>query len=84
MGETVMGIVVHSGRLRWEMARRGWSAAELARHAGVTAPTVGSALAGRAITSGTFMRIAQALALAPVIDIADTLLMSDPRDREID
>lgn len=83
MGGASMNIVVHPGRLRLEMARRGWDGSTLAREAGVSAPTVGAALSGRPITPQSLTRIAQALARVPVVDVIDSLLMNDVDDRGI-
>ncbi len=72
-----MNVVIHPGRLRQEMARRGWNASDLAREASLSPPTVSAALAGRAIAPKSLFRIAEALVRAPTIDVVDVLLMSD-------
>jgi len=69
-----MGVVVHPGRLRHELARRGWSATDLAREAGVSPPTVSAALAGRAISARSVGLMAQALMRVPALDVIDALI----------
>ncbi len=56
-----MSVVVATGRLRHELALRGWGNSDLARVAGISAPTVTAALAGKPIAPGTFRKIAIAL-----------------------
>lgn len=70
-----MGVVVHPGRLRQELVRRGWSATDLAREAGVSRPTVGAALAGRPIAARSLGLLAQALARVPAVEIIDDLIL---------
>ncbi|MHB1500177.1 MAG: helix-turn-helix domain-containing protein [Candidatus Dormibacteria bacterium] len=57
-----MSVVLAADRLRFELARRGWGNADLARAARVSAPTVTAALSGRPVAPRTLMRIAVALA----------------------
>lgn len=73
-----MGVVVHPGRLRHELARRGWSATDLAREAGVSRPTVGAALAGRPIAARSLGLMATALSRTPVIEVVDALMLGQP------
>jgi transcriptional regulator with XRE-family HTH domain len=75
-----VSIAVHPGRLRNELARRGWSAADLARNAGVSAPTVSAALAGRAISAQSLQKLAVALMRAPTLDVIDKLILMSPDD----
>jgi len=42
-----VSVVVHAGRLRFEMVRRGWSVSDLARESRLSAATISAALAGR-------------------------------------
>jgi hypothetical protein len=42
-----MGVMIRPPRLRLELARRGWANVDLARAAGISAPTVSAAMAGR-------------------------------------
>ena len=72
-----MGVTVHPGRLRQELARRGWSAADLARHSGVSHPTISAALAGRPIAARSLGRVASALQAAPPVDAIDRLLLGN-------
>ena len=60
-----MGVVVQSANLRTEMARRGWSAADLARQSGISAPTISAALAGRPIANRSLLLIATCLEESP-------------------
>ncbi len=69
-----MGVVVQSANLRTEMARRGWSAADLARQSGVSAPTISAALAGRAIAARSLAMIADCLDRSPPIGAIDALI----------
>ena len=75
-----MSVTVHPGRLRQELARRGWSAADLARHAGLSHPTVGAALAGRPIAAASLACVARALGEAPPIEAIDRLLFAPERE----
>jgi len=79
-----MSVVVHRGRLRQEMARRGWSAADLARESELSEATVCSALAGRAIAPRSLSLIAQALSRVPAIEIIDVLVLGKPENRELE
>jgi transcriptional regulator with XRE-family HTH domain len=72
-----MGVVVHTGRLKLEMARRAWSATDLARESGVSRPTISAALAGRAVSPRSVGLIARALARVPAEPVIDTLLLGD-------
>lgn len=74
-----MGVVVHPGRLREEMTRRGWAAVDLARNAGISPPTVSAALAGRAISAQSVRRIGTALMHAPTIEAIDSLIFREDR-----
>lgn len=69
-----MGVVIRTDRLRQELVRRGWAGADLAHAAGISAPTVTAALAGRPLSPRTVGRIVQALALAPVLEGIDGLV----------
>jgi transcriptional regulator with XRE-family HTH domain len=75
-----MSVVVHPGRLRQEMARRGWAAADLAREARISHATVSAALAGKPIAERSLGLMSKALSKAPVLDVADALLMNDRGD----
>ena len=78
-----MSVVVHPGRLRQEMARRGWDARALAREARLSEATVSTALAGRPIAAKSLALIAQALLRAPTLDVIDNLLLLDPEERQL-
>jgi hypothetical protein len=69
-----MGVVIRSPRLRHELARRGWCNYDLARAAGISAPTVSAAMAGRPLSPKTVRLIARALCSAPALDGIDALL----------
>jgi transcriptional regulator with XRE-family HTH domain len=79
-----VSVVIHPGRLRQALARRGWSAADLARVSGVSRPTVGAALGGRPITARSLRLMAEALAKEPALTAIDDLLMLDGDDRHLD
>jgi len=72
-----MSVVVRPGRLRHEMARRGWAAVDLARESRLSQATVSAALAGKPIAARSAGLMAQALVRAAVIDIMDTLMLDD-------
>lgn len=67
-------ITLQPDRLRLELARRGWSAADLAREARVSPPTVSAALAGRPIAAQSLALIAGALSRGLVVPTIDVLL----------
>ncbi len=69
-----MSVVLAADRLRFELARRGWGNADLARAARVSAPTVTAALSGRPVAPRTLMRIAVALADTPPVAGVDDIL----------
>jgi transcriptional regulator with XRE-family HTH domain len=71
-----VSVVIQAERLRAEMVRRGLSARELARAAGVSAPTVGTALAGRPIATRSLQLIAETLGRIPPLAVVDALLDS--------
>lgn len=70
-----MGVIVSRGRLEREMARRGWTSADLAEAAGLSGATVTAARAGRPVSPRTVAAIARALAGAKPVDEIDSLLL---------
>jgi len=72
-----MSVTVHPGRLRQEIARRGWSPIDLARAARLSPATISAALGGRPIAASSLGLIAKALAEAPTVDLIDRLLWAD-------
>ena len=72
--------IVHPGRLRLEMARRGWPAMDLARESGVSRPTISAALAGRAIAPRSVVSIAKALERVPPMRAIDELVFGSGTD----
>ena len=72
-----MSIVIHPGRLRQEITRRGWAARDLAREARLSEATVSAALAGRPIAANSVALIAQALSRVPASDVIDSLILHD-------
>jgi lambda repressor-like predicted transcriptional regulator len=72
-----MTVAVHPGRLRQELARRGWAASDLSREAQLSQATVSAALAGRAVAERSLTAIVKALARAPVLDGVDAILRDD-------
>ena len=79
-----MGVVVHAGRLRLEMVRRGWSAADLARESGISQATISAALSGKAVAARSIGLLASALARMPPSEVIDGLLRSSDTVHEID
>jgi lambda repressor-like predicted transcriptional regulator len=79
-----MSVVVHPGRLRQEMARRGWAATDLAREARLSQATISTALAGRPVAAKSLALIAKALSRAPVLDVVDLLIMRERTDVTLD
>ena len=75
-----MGVVIHPGRLRLELARRGWSASDLAREAGISPPTISAALAGRPIAARSLGLIADCLSRVAPSSVVDALILGE-RDR---
>jgi len=72
-----MSVVVHAGRLRQEMTRRGWSATDLAREARLSPATVSAALGGKPIAPTSLALLAAALSRVPPVAAIDSLLMMD-------
>jgi len=57
-----MSVIVHAGRLRFEMVRRGWSASDLARESRLSPATISAALAGRPIAAKSLdLKVPQSL-----------------------
>ncbi|MGO8862074.1 MAG: helix-turn-helix domain-containing protein [Acidimicrobiales bacterium] len=69
-----MGISVDPHRLQLELARRCWSATDLAREAGISGPTVSAALSGRRISARSLALIARCIARIPAVSTVDQLL----------
>ncbi|HZT96844.1 MAG TPA: helix-turn-helix transcriptional regulator [Chloroflexota bacterium] len=63
-----MGVPLNSERLKLELARRGWSQADLASAAGLSRPTVTAAMSGKPVAPRSLRRIAIALAQQHTID----------------
>ena len=74
MGGRGVTVVLDPQRLREALATRGWSATDLARSAGLSAPTIGAALAGRPIAARSLKFIAQALSREPEVGLIATLI----------
>jgi lambda repressor-like predicted transcriptional regulator len=74
-----MSVILDASRLRNEMARRGWSAADLSRHSRLSQATVSAALSERPITARSLGLIAEALARAPTVEMIERLLPPDSR-----
>ena len=71
---SAMSVVLAADRLGFELARRGWGNADLARAARVWAATVTAALSGRPVAPRTLMRIAVARAGPPPAAGVDDIL----------
>lgn len=65
-------------RLDFELARRGWTASDLARSAGLSAATLSGARHGRQVAPRTLHKIALALSKAPVVEGIEELLEVRP------
>jgi hypothetical protein len=76
-------VIVDARRLRRELARRGLSASQLAREAGLSTPTITAALGGRAISATSLRLIAQALTRLPALDVIDSLLLAEPEPPDL-
>jgi lambda repressor-like predicted transcriptional regulator len=78
-----MSVVVHPGRLRQELARRGWAARDLARESRLSEATISTALSGKAIAARSLALIVEALVRVPALPAVDALLMLDERGPEL-
>jgi transcriptional regulator with XRE-family HTH domain len=72
---------VHSERLRFELARRGWDGCDLAIAAGLSAATVSAAIQGRRVSIATVRKMVLALSRAPVLPGIDDLVSQEPAVR---
>jgi lambda repressor-like predicted transcriptional regulator len=72
-----VSVVIHPGRLRQEIARRGWSARDLAHEARLSEATVSAALAGKPIAASSVALIANALTRVPASDVIDSLIFTE-------
>jgi transcriptional regulator with XRE-family HTH domain len=73
-----MGVRISPSRIDRELARRGWSATDLARASGCSPSTISGARRGRQVTNETLSKIAAALLNAPLVPGVDVLL--EPED----
>lgn len=73
-----MGVRISPSRIDRELARRGWSATDLARASGCSPSTISGARRGRVVTNETLRKIADALLNAPLVPGVDSLL--EPED----
>jgi transcriptional regulator with XRE-family HTH domain len=73
-----LGARISPARIDRELARRGWSATDLARALGCSPSTISGARRGRQVTNETLRKIADALLSAPVVPGVDVLL--EPED----
>jgi transcriptional regulator with XRE-family HTH domain len=71
-----MSIRIDSARLDRELARRGWSAKDLAKAAGCSPSTISGLRRGRQVNNDTLRKIAAALDAAPIVPGIDSLLNS--------
>jgi transcriptional regulator with XRE-family HTH domain len=71
-----MSVRINAARLDYELARRGWSATDLARAAGCSASTISGLRRGRPVNHETLRKIAAALDAAPIAPGIDLLLDS--------
>jgi DNA-binding Xre family transcriptional regulator len=61
VGPAGLVVVLSSHEVKRACAERGWSLSELARRAGISRPTLASALQGRPVRSRTAWKVARAL-----------------------
>jgi lambda repressor-like predicted transcriptional regulator len=73
-----MSVSVHPGRLRQEMARRGWGVSDLARESRLSHATVSAALTGQPIAEKSLGLMVKALARVPALEGVDVLIMGEP------
>lgn len=78
-----MGVSIVASRLQLELARRGWRHCDLARTAGISAPTVSAAMAGRPLAPRTVRLIAEALSTTPVIHGIDSILRAESLQKDL-
>jgi DNA-binding Xre family transcriptional regulator len=76
-----MGARINPARLDRELARRGWSATDLANASGCSPSTISGARRGRKVTHDTLRKICEALLTAPVVPGVDSLL--EPENGEL-
>ena len=72
-----MSVIVHAGRLRFEMVRRGWSGSDLARESRLSPATISAALAGRPIAAKSLDLIGDAFTRVPARKAIDGLIMGE-------
>lgn len=72
-----MSVVVHAGRLRQEMTRRGWAATDQARDARLSPATVSAALGDKPIAASSVALIANELSRVPASRITNSLIMGE-------
>lgn len=72
-----VSVIVHAGRLRFEMVRRGWSASDLARESRLSPATISAALAGRPISAKSLDLIGGAITRVPARKAIDSLIMGE-------
>jgi len=76
VGRAGLVVVLSSHAVKEACAERGWSLSELARRAGISRPTLASALRGQPVRSRTAWKVAKALEqdaptqLAPLLKVA--------------
>ncbi len=76
-----MSVVLAAERLKLEIARRGWSYADLARAARVSPATITTATAGRPISPSTLRKIALAVSASAPVSGVDEILPAFPGGR---
>jgi transcriptional regulator with XRE-family HTH domain len=77
---SAVSVIVHAGRLRFEMIRRGWSASDLARESRLSPATISAALAGRPIAAKSLDLIGDAFTRVSARKAIDELIMGDSFD----
>ena len=72
-----MSVAVDPGRLKHEMARRGWQGVDLAREARLSQATISAALSGKPVSARSLALIAAAFVRTPAMAIIDSLVSGE-------
>jgi transcriptional regulator with XRE-family HTH domain len=73
VGRSGLVVVLSAEAVRVACAERGWSLSELARRAGISRPTLATALRGKPVRARTSWKIARALEQMPSTELTRLL-----------
>jgi transcriptional regulator with XRE-family HTH domain len=73
VGRSGLVVVLSAGAVRIACAERGWSLSELARRAGISRPTLATALRGKPVRARTAWKLARALEQSPSTQLSQLL-----------